>query len=158
MSTELSPEERRIVKSIQTAAMFLDEHIKETAQGFACEFKARDFQDLTMQLHEINFLLTQFDSSGKKRVADIRALYPSYTPRKPFSDAFVEATSINEDKMTSLVVISKLAEFFGSITKQMITNGGATEVAFTLTDPDASGVKKYLGGVIKKLISLGGSQ
>lgn len=157
MRLELNFDERRIVKSIRTTAIFLHEHIKETTQDFVCEFKARDFQDLITQLHEIDFLLTQFGGSGKKHVANIRSLYPSYAPRKVFLNILIKATSINEDKMKSLAVISKLAEFFGSITKQMTTNGGATEVVFTLTDPDASEVKKYLGGVIKKLISLGGS-
>lgn len=161
MSMELSLGERRIVKSIQTTALFLDEHIKETAQGFVCEFNIKDFQDLPKQLQEITFLLTQFDGSGKKHVVDVQALYPSSTLRKSFLDTFINATSINTKGTTMLLfTIVRLAEFFGYITEQMTNNESSTERVFIFTDDydrDGSEVKKYLGGVVKKLKSLGGS-
>jgi hypothetical protein len=158
MSTELSPEEqeRRIVKNIQTAAMFLDEHIKETAQGFVCEFKVKDFQDIPKQLQEITFFLTQFDGGGKRRVADIQSLYPSYVPQKLFLVAFIKATSINENKTVAPVIILKLMKLFSWITEQMTTPDNPTEDTLIFTG-DGPEVKKYIGEVMRRLKILEGT-
>ena len=158
MSTELSTEEqeRRIVKNIQTAVMFLDEHIKETTQGFVCEFKVKDFEDIPKQLQEITFLLTQFDGRGKRRVADIQSLYPSCIPQKLFLVAFIKATSINENKTTAPVVILKLMKLFSWITEQMTTHDNPTEDALTFAG-DGREVKKYFGEVMGRLKILEGA-